>query len=137
MDSLNPTRLEWKCGDTFLYRREGLDEHLQIVLSDPSLNRDKVIIANFSELKPYKEQNCIVEIGEHPYITKRSCVPYRFASIMPLALLEDRESRGFIERQQPLSKELLNRVLFGASLSLFMEVDVWDIIENQGLVVPF
>jgi hypothetical protein len=137
MSSSNPASPEWKCGDTFLYRRSGLDNHLQIVLSDPSLDAAKVVVVNFSSWEPYKEQACIVEPGEHPFVVKRTCVPYRFAATVTLAFLEDRESRGHIAKQQPLSAALLARVLAGAAQSRFMPTEVWDVIEVQDLVEPF
>ena len=137
MSSSNPTPPEWKCGDTFLYRRPGLDNHLQVVLSNPTLVPARVVVVNFSSLRGYEERTCIIEPGEHPYATKRTCIPYRFAYMTSLAYLEEREANGDIERQEPLSPELLCRVLTGAALSVFMPTEIWDVIENQDLIDPF
>jgi hypothetical protein len=106
-------------------------------LSDPTLDPSKVAIANFSSLKPYHEKTCIIEPGEHSCIPKRTCIPYRFAYLLTLAYLEDGEADGSVERRESLSPELLSRALSGAAQSVFMPTEVWDVIENQGLVDPF
>jgi hypothetical protein len=128
---------EWRGGDTYLHRRDETDKHLWIVLSEPSLNAAKVVVANLTSLEPYKEQLCIVEPGEHVYVTKRSCVYYRFAHCLRLEYLEEREVRKEIERLAPLSPALLARVRNGASQSLHMPTEVWDVIESQDLIDPF
>jgi hypothetical protein len=138
MTSLKPTIARWMCGDTFFYKRPNTDDHLQVVLSDPSRNPDKIVIVNFSSVKPFeKELGCIIAPGEHPYVKIKTFIPYRFAYTVKIEFLEDNESRGHIAKQEPLSPELLNKALLGASQSLFMPTEIWDVIENQGLVDLF
>jgi hypothetical protein len=135
MNLLRPTGTEWKCGDTFFHDRDG-GEHLPIVLSDPAKDPSRVVFVNFSS-QTYHEQTCVIEIGEHPFVTKKTRIPYRFAYILPLAYLEDDAAIGKIRRDVPLSPELLRRALAGAARSLFMPIEAWAIIEDQGLVDPF
>ena len=135
MPSSQATTTEWKCGDTFFHDRDG-KTHLQIVLSDPTINPSRVVLVNLSS-KMYHEQTCIIEPHEHPYPTKRSCIVYRFAYILPLAYLEDGEADGTVVRNEPLSAVLLDRALNGAAQSIYMPMEAWDLIDSQGLVEPF
>jgi hypothetical protein len=102
MSSSKRRTTEWRGGDTYLHRRDDTDKHLWIVLSEPSLNPAKVVVVNRTSLESYKEQFCIIEPGEHDYVSKRSCVYCCFAHCLRLEYLEDREARGEIERLAPL-----------------------------------
>ena len=135
MTSSQAIASKWQCGDTFFHDRDERT-HLQIILSDPTINPAKVVIVNLSS-KMYHEHTCIIEPNEHPYVTKRSCVVYRFAYMLPLAYLEEGEENGSVVRNKPLSSELLSRALNGAAKSIHMPMDIWDVIDSQDLVDPF
>jgi hypothetical protein len=54
----------------------GINDHLFVVISDPSADPDRIVTANFTTWAAHKDQSCIVEVGEHRFITRRSCMYY-------------------------------------------------------------
>ena len=54
-------------GDTFYLAKRQLEEHLWFVLSDPAINQEVVIIANFTTWKEYKDQACTTRMKIETY----------------------------------------------------------------------
>ena len=42
-------------GDTFLIREADINDHLQVVISDPKKDADRVLIVSITSYKPHKE----------------------------------------------------------------------------------
>jgi len=60
-------------GDVF--RLSGIaDIHTWVVLSDPALNPQKVLIVNFTSWDRLEDQACVLDLGDHPFIRDRTCV---------------------------------------------------------------
>ena len=118
-------------GDAFRLTRQAVDEHLWFVLSDPSINPDRVVIASFTSWKPRKDQACIVEAGDHPFVRHKTCVSYEDAKIVSVAFLNERLSAGDLRSCDPLSPALLKRVRTCAALSRRMKTEAWQVLEEQ------
>lgn len=92
----------------------GIDQgnHLWVVLSKPTADGD-IAIVNFSE---HRGADCgqspctVIQPGEHPYITKETCVFYRRAMLTSMAGLDEACERGVFRRHSALTAELLERI---------------------------
>ncbi len=103
-----------KPGETII----GLDfgNHLWIVVSAPT-SAGEIALVNLTTHG--RGLLCgpactIVTTGEHPYVTRESCVYYRAAYLNPLAPLLAAREQGALRQHEPLSMELLRRVQDGA-----------------------
>jgi hypothetical protein len=63
-------------GDTLLIDAPGttLDSHLWIVISDPALDPQRVVLVNMTSHRADKDQACVLEMGDHPYVSHRTCI---------------------------------------------------------------
>ena len=62
-------------GDVYLVTDSRIDNHARVVISYPSLNPNQVVWVNFTGSEgEYRDHSCILEIGEHPWMTKRTCI---------------------------------------------------------------
>jgi hypothetical protein len=126
-----------KAGDTFLLADPGIDPHLWFVLSDPLLDPQNVVIASFTTWESYKDQSCIVNRGDHPWIIHKSCVYFRGTQIVSNELLDKQVLAGALVPQAPLEKELLDRIRAASALSKEMKGRPYSILDDQGLVPLF
>lgn len=121
-------------GDTFLLTDRDVDEHLWVVISDPTLDSDQVLIVNLTSWKHYHDPACVLEVGDHPFISRRTCVNYAEARIVTLMLLQDWVARGRIRPQAKCDPELLARIRNSAMDSTRMALEKAEILIDQGLV---
>jgi len=100
-----------KVGDTILVDAPGTsyDSHLWMVISDPDQG-SQCLIVNFTSWRADKDQACVVEAGEHPYIKHRTCVEFRGAKLVPIAKLEECLRSGALVSHEPLSAPLLAKI---------------------------
>lgn len=108
-------------GDTIL----GLDfnNHLWIVISAPV--QGHIALVNLTtHTTGCIDDSCHMEPGDHPFVTRRSCVYYRRAIMNPLAPLLEADARGILRRHEPLVPDLLRRVQLGALASRFTAREV-------------
>lgn len=120
-------------GDTFL----ALDyqpPHLWMILSDPGQDPQRVILVNFTSWKPYHEQHCIVEPGEHPFVIHRTCINYRRSREVTLAALEVLVKWRKALPQQAVDAVLLGRIQAAATLSSLMPASHKQILRDQGVI---
>jgi hypothetical protein len=64
------------------------------------------------------DATCIINPGEHAFISRKSYVYYAFATLYSAETLAARCAEGTCQRQDPVSPELLVRVLKGSLNSL-------------------
>jgi hypothetical protein len=94
-------------GDTFL--RADNDKHLWVVLSDPRIDPENVLLVNFTSYDQRKERVCLLGRTDHEWIRKETCVNYADAVVTSAGLLDDAKMGGAIHLQKPLSQEVLQR----------------------------
>lgn len=115
-----------------------VDDHLQVIISEPSLNSDKIVIVNITSWKEcatgLNDGSCIVNAGEHPFITHKSYVYYRKAHCSTLRMLEDAFSQSLMEKREDCTKELLGKILDGAANSRFIPFEIIELLEEQSLI---
>jgi hypothetical protein len=115
-------------GDTFMF--EGKDDHLWMIISDPSIDSNNVVVICFITYKPYLDQSCIVEAGEHPFIKHRSLVDYHAGF---LASITELQACAELKQKQPISPTFLTRIresTRGSNLPL----ECMEILVEQELV---
>jgi len=106
-------------GDTLLLRTSDGEggqpwAHLHLILLDVETDTDSTILVNIETLRNRRQdQTTILEVGEHEFITRRSCVLYRRARIMEGASLRRLVERGDAVLRTALRPEVLERVRQG------------------------
>ena len=123
-------------GDTFFVQQIGklYDSHLWMVLSDPALDADKVLIVSLTTWGKDDDPACILNIGDHPFVRQKSFIKYSHAKVVSEQQLEEFRTRGQIHVQASLSASVLKRVRDGAAESRFMALGHADILIDQGLI---
>jgi hypothetical protein len=119
-------------GDTFLLSHPY--NHLYVVCSDPTLDAEHVVLVNFTTFEQEEESCCIVNPGEHPFITRKSCIRYKDARIAATVALRKLLDLGQMNRREPVSGDLLTRIRNGASESDFLPEGCRHIPEAQSLI---
>ena len=99
-------------GDTFLPPKPY--NHLYMVISDPALDADNLVIVNFTTFSTDEEDSCVAQAGEHPFLTRKSCVRYKDGRKTSVAALNELVKKGVMKPHKPLSSDLLERVRRGA-----------------------
>ena len=108
-----------KVGDTFLRPARSTPsetQHLWIVLTDPN-SENQVLIVNITSFKSWQDQTVMLNQGEHPFITQRSCVFYREAEIVDNSKLDEAEKRGAIAKRESCSQDVIDLVRSGVTAS--------------------
>jgi hypothetical protein len=113
-----------------------VDRHLWIVLSDPDANPETVLLVSVTTWRPDKDPACKIQRGEHLFVTHESCVHYLDARDASLAQLRELKNTGALKIQDPLTPDLLRRVLDGAGASKFLKLKYQELLVDQGLIDP-
>jgi hypothetical protein len=119
-------------GDTFILRGKGQrSPHLWVLLWGPSGPADTFLAVSFTTLEPYKDQTCIVEAGEHPFVQHPTCVMYSAA----IRITQEKLNAAFASRsairQNPVSPELLERVRAGLFVSGYTVNCIVDMARDE------
>jgi CTP:molybdopterin cytidylyltransferase MocA len=121
-------------GTTFL--RADSDRHLWIIISDPAVDPNQVLIVNLTTVDDRKEKVCLLHPGDHPWIRHETCANYGDAVITTVTKLLAAKDGGAIVLQPPLAAAVLQRIRAAAMDSTRLALDKADILINQGLVPP-
>ena len=121
-------------GDTFLHRGEDHVEHLWVIVSDPNQNQQKVLIIHVTTFETYKEDVCLLDVGDHPRIKHASCMAYNRARLVSLDKLTELRDSRLIAPQASVSADLLARIRSGANQSKLLKLKYQALLEEQGLI---
>jgi hypothetical protein len=125
--------VRFKTGDTFIHvGSEWLQSHLWAVISDTEQAPDQVVIVNLTSYRDDKDQSCILDIDDHPFITRKTLISYRDAKLQETADLA-KLSHNFTQRD-PLSVATLDKIREGAKKSRFLPERVRNFLDSQGLI---
>ena len=119
-------------GDSFIPAR--FDNHLWVIISEPSLDKQNVVIVNFTPYDGVEEETCTLDVGDHRFVRHKTVVRYRDAKSVPCSHLQNLEKARMLRRHDPLSAEVLQRVREGASRSDFLPERCRKILDDQGLI---
>lgn len=122
-------------GDTFLLDDRSIDPHLWVVISDPAADRERVVIVNLTSHDDLsKDSSCLLQVGDHPWVSHETCVRYKDARIVAELQLDALVKRKRLEPREPVSDELLTKILEGAERTEFLPLKCREILRLQGLI---
>ena len=123
-----------KAGDTFYVRDRSVDAHLWVVISDPGKNTGQVLIVSMTTYESYKEDVCLLDAGDHPRISHKSCIAYDQARQIALETLTALMDGGRLSVQAPVSAELLARIREGVNRSTRIKYQYVEWLLDQGVI---
>lgn len=122
-------------GDALLLEDRSIDAHLWIVISDPAIDPEQVVIVNLtSHDDPSKDASCVLQTGDHPWITHATCVRYKDARIVRESQLDELVKKKSLIPQEPVSDEVLTKIFRGVELTELMSLKCRKILQSQGLI---
>jgi hypothetical protein len=126
-------------GDTFVARDPRVDDHLQIVISDPAQDPTRVVLVSLTSYdqfahEMYKDASCLLYPADHPWIEHATCVSYRDARVVSDQHLDDAVAKGPLEKLEPVRDDVLRRILEGAERTDELPNKCRQILEEQGLI---
>ena len=121
-------------GETFFLAGGAADRHLRVVISDPSIDSELVLFVSMTSYDVTKENVCVFEVGNHPFVKHRSCIAYGTAKEAPLAALLRLLDAGQLRISEPMSASQLDRIRRGVSLSRDIKRKYLDLMLDQGLL---
>jgi hypothetical protein len=89
---------------------------LWLVLTDVG-DVGEIVIAPIEESKPGTDTACIIRPGDHPLVSRTSCVDYARARLSPIDALRQAETQRRLFIREPASPELLERAIEGGRIS--------------------
>lgn len=126
-------------GSTFVNVPHGaLELHLWIIISEPSLNPEKVAIVNVSSWRDdaveLNDPSCIVNSGDHPFVGRKSYIYYRKSLLTTLNGLQAGLDGGVLQQRESCSEDFLDKVITEAANSDFTPNEIRELLQEQGLV---
>jgi hypothetical protein len=111
-------------GDSFLVPSGASGNHLFVIILGPTPMQERgpqpqVVLVNFSTIRdnvPFDDA-CPVDVGEHPFITRKSFVQYRYARIDAAEHVRSMVASGAWPHQATCTPELLIKIIAGARRS--------------------
>ena len=119
-------------GDTFI---DGMYGHLWIIISNPAIDPQQVVIVNLTTYTIDEEFTCVLHKGEHPFVKHKTAVRYRDARAVALAALKKLLKAGKLTPHAHCSAGLLKKMRDGASAhSDLLPEACRALLDEQGLI---
>jgi hypothetical protein len=117
-----------KLGETFL-TNASTSSHLWIVIG---INNDgQIALVNLTTKHPNKDESCIIQREEHPFIKHETIAEYRMARPLNPDEVKLPDQIGIRKRFDPVSKSLLERLQKGALASKFTPQNVQQVVRES------
>ena len=126
-------KLSLSAGDTFMTVSKGIRDHSWIIVSDPIHDEHNVLFVNLTSWKPEKDESCILERGEHPFITHKSIISYPDARVTSVADLSALSEVNQIYLKEPVSAPVLARIREGLRKSPQSKRGHKQIMDDQSI----
>jgi hypothetical protein len=120
-------------GDAFLLTERDLEPHLWFVVSLPQENPE-VVIVNLTTHSQSKDQSCILDVGDHPWIKHKSCISYRDAKLVSEEKLDFLVRQGHLSPQAAIADAVITKILIGAEITDEMPMKCQKVLIDQGLI---
>ena len=102
----------------FTKKTHAVPSHLWVVVSDPDVDGENVLIVNLTDANGHHDHSCVLDATDHPgVITKRSCVAYQFANLTSIEKLTDASNAGLLSHKAAFSEAAFQKILDGAQES--------------------
>ena len=111
-------------GDTLHIANPGsTQKHLYVALTDPD-SGGRLVIANVTSQGHGKDQSCVLNVGDHPFIKRESVINYADALIPREADLREAVQTGIAQSDAAVSPRVLAKIQAGALASPHAESDI-------------
>ena len=123
-------------GDSFVFRSGSDGKHLWVVVSDPLLNSNEVLILNLTSVYnvAFEDHSCVFTAGEHQWIEHDSYIAYDCARVVTSAYLDRLENGTTIRMEVSFPPHLLQRIRDGAQITWNLELGYLQLLQDQGLL---
>ncbi len=91
-------------------------------------------MVSLTTYEPYKEDVCLLDVGDHPRISHKTCVAYNKARMIALDTLNTLKANGALSTQEAVSAEILKRIRDGFSKSTKVHFRYIEILLDQGVI---
>ena len=118
-------------GDTF---RRSIGDHLWVVVSDPQLDQNRVLIVNLTTVRRDHDPACVLNAGDHSFVKHASYMRYSGSQIVSARDLDQKLSAGQIILEGKVSAQVLQRIRTGAAASEFIPIENLRLLQEQGSV---
>ena len=109
-------------------------EHLYIVISNCNDNTGRVVIVNFSTWNEQSDNSCVLNDGDHPFISRKSCVSYENAKLKLVSRIKALVDDGTITPHDPVDRDTMLRILDGAEKSRRLPLGCGEVLRQQKLI---
>jgi hypothetical protein len=111
-------------GETFHAQAPGSTRpHLYVAVTAANAEGN-FVIANVTSQSESKDQSCIMNVGDHPFIRKESVINYAAARVTNEHAVSAAARRGIIRYDVPVTPAALARIQTGALSSPHTELGV-------------
>jgi hypothetical protein len=98
--------------DTFQLTSDG--GHLWVVSSLPTTNDGSVVLLNMTSWRPMCDENCVIERGEHLFVTHKTVIAYHGGKLATPVQQLHIERAWRTQSNAPVSAALLAKIQQGA-----------------------
>lgn len=109
-------------------------KHLFVIITAPTKSCDNILLVNFTSIYEgaHYDPACVVEPGEHSFITKKSYVLYNKAMIRSAKEIERKitEKKIFVHRES-VSKDLFIKIVAGILTSKEIPTEIIDFYNSR------
>ncbi len=106
--------------------QDGSQKHLHVVMCNPTLAGMVLLVSITSCKNTYDDTTCILQAGDHLFITKESYVFYRFAQTRLVQHLLDEIKNKNCSLKLPIDEEIFNKIRQGFYRSRFTKKFVFE-----------
>ena len=85
--------------------------HLWVVLTRPSGDPARVLIASCTSRKPWSDDTIVLDRGDHPFIRHETVIAYTEIRIVEARVIELQLARGKVVRKERIRRAVLDRVV--------------------------
>lgn len=121
-----------KAGDSFRFADGRDGGHLWFVISSGQL--DPVVVVSVTTWRADKDHNCVLEVGDHPFLKHKSCIAYDLAKSVSQEKLQLWIKQGEIALHDAATSDLIFQLLDGAAASRRIPIKCRAVLEEQGLI---
>ena len=100
---------------TAFFADDAGDGHLYLVVVPRSA--PETVVVSLTTHAPEKDQSCVLDVGDHPFIKHPTCVEYGRARVVSWERLEEGFTTGRFSRREDASIDLMIKVWAGADVT--------------------
>ncbi len=124
-----------QAGDTFIRAGKHVktDPHLWVIISDPAKN-SSVVTVNVTSQHIEKDQSCVIQSGEHSFVTKESVILYPEARVVLKSQILSGIQSGLLKNHNRVSQPLLARIRTGAAKTKDLPLAAKRMLQAQAII---